>query len=172
MRLAWLRRSAVVAVFTAPIAALGAGCSSNGNENTACAAGTDCVRLVVTGAMSGTLNTTSPPANFQPECAIEPAGRQHTWVSHQFGQLDGHTWTVAVEAAGYRTPGTYPVTVTLSDRLSSARGVTYFGHGTAKIHSGETAANLSSTRLNEVSVHHRSVSVAGTLSCATLLTLH
>jgi hypothetical protein len=175
MLLARLKWSAAVAVFMALLAALCAGCSSNANhsvQNAPCATGTFCVRLGVNGAISGTLNTTSPPANFQPECAIVPASGQQTWVSHQFGRLGGRTWSVDVEAPGYKSPGAYPVTVSLSDHLSGEPGATYFGHGTATLRTDGTAAKLSA-RLNEIpAARHQSVSVAGTLSCPTLVRLH
>lgn len=173
-----LRKSTAVTAFTAVLAALGAGCSSNTSNTThsvqsaPCAAGTFCVRLGVTGAVSGSLNTTSPPANFQAECATTvPAVGRQTWVSHQFGRLSGRTWFLEVDAASYKAPGTYPVTVTLSEQGSARSGVTYFGQGSATLRMGGTTAKVSA-RLNEIPAQHKSVSVVGTISCPTLLKLH
>jgi hypothetical protein len=173
-----LRRSTTaVAAFTALLAALGAGCSSNRNgsaQNTPpCTTSAFCVHLGVTGAVSGNLSTTSPPANFRSECAITRPifGIRSAWVTHQFGRLAGHTWLFQVEAPDYKTTGTYPVTVTLGDVGSGGSGATYSGQGTATLRSGGTAATVSA-RLGEVSGRHRSVSVVGTIGCPTLVKLH
>lgn len=172
-----LRKPTAVAAFTVLLAALAAGCSSASNSSVQnappCAAGKFCVNLGVTGATSGNLSTTSPPANFESECATtRPVFGVHTaWVTHQFGRLAGRTWLLQVEAPNYKATGNYHVTVTLGDVASGGTRVTYAGPGTATLRSGGTAATVSA-RLREVPAAHRSVSVVGTISCPTLLKLH
>lgn len=173
-----LRKPAALAVFTALLAALGAGCSNNTNSDRAsgsaqapCDPGSFCVRLDVTGATSGRLNTTPPPANFDAECATTvPVHGEKTWVSHQFGRFNGQTWLLDIEAANYKAPGTYPVTVTLSEQGSTGSRVTYFGQGSATLQMDGTAAKLSA-RLNEIPAQHKSLSVVGTISCTSLVQL-
>jgi hypothetical protein len=81
--------------------------------------------------------------------------------------MSGHRWLLAVQAPGYRSPGSYGATVTLSDLTAGAADHTYAGQGTAIVGTGATIADVFG-ELKQVRTPGRAVSVSGTLSCRSL----
>ena len=160
-------RVALVSLLAGLLASVAAtGCSSNSHRAVSCASGVDCVRVTVAGAVTGTLTTTSPPGNSGPECAVQK-GPPSAWSSRQYGAMDGHRWLLAVQVPGYRSPGEYPATVTLSDLSAGAAGNTYVGQGTTLVGSGATVADVFG-QLKHVGTSSRRLSIGGTISCKSL----